>query len=514
MGSGLHILILNQKCGEKKMLNSYNGYNKLGFNSPYFFKRNNKLIIKGSFQEIINDYATELHPDPTAIVELLSNNYFFADRTIIKGISKSPWMAKPNDKLNDWVFEDIPEKKYRFLSEKEIADKLFELLVSELIEYCQDKSTVGILLSGGMDSRVVAGLLDYLKREKIININVVAVTWGLEDSRDVEYARIIASKLGFMWEHFSLSSEDLKNNVGLTVQRGCEYSPIHLHAMPRIKQMNGIDCFLGGIYGDSIGRGVYSGRHINKLRPINETIHNYFNFMRHDIYKETLKDIKEDIEFYYKRFPRTNLFQKLEIQQQAHYLRKMLNPAMAIINERIPVHQLFANEQIYNFVWSLHPDTRNNKVYSHLFNKINRALLEIPWAKTGKYYLSNEGPRDKYKEIYQNYNEWIRVDLYDTIRENILSDSLLKLNIFNEYALETTLKLIKISKRFENPKLMQVLLWLTSLAKLINGQNLKSIGRNSVVKDEIFGKIITPLSIINTLTKKAISKKINAYKNR
>ena len=61
----------------------------------------------------------------------------------------------------------------------------------------KDFEEVYVLLSGGLDSRIAAGVLKYLCDNGELKSVPKAVSWGLEDSRDVVYAKGIAEKLNF-----------------------------------------------------------------------------------------------------------------------------------------------------------------------------------------------------------------------------------------------------------------------------------------------------------------------------
>ena len=177
----------------------------------------------------------------------------------------------------------------------------------------------------------------------------------------------------------------------------------------------------------------------------------------------------------------------------------MLNPAIGIINEKIPVYQFFADKKIYSFIWSLHYSTRNNIVYAHLIKKLNPEIFNIPWAKTGRQYLTTNGESDNLRSSYHNYYNWIRTDLYDYIRTKVISENLMRLNIFNEDALKSTFKLIYRNKLFEDSRLMQILLWLTALSIFVEKHNIKYDNAEIInLTDYINGKIRTPLKLINS----------------
>ena len=245
----------------------FENYNRLGFLSPYYILSSDRLVLKSEFANIIQFFKRPRFLDSTAVIEMISRYHCFADRTLIQGLYRVPWMAKPDITSTGWSFASLPPHDDRVMSEEEVAKILFDKLQLEILTYCEGHSTVGLLLSGGMDSRIVAGVLDYLLRTRQISVNIVATTWGMEDTRDVVYARQIAQRLGWDWVHYPISAEVLLNNIEETAKRGCEYSPVHLHATPQVRDMEGVDCILAASYGDSVGRAEYSGRHITQLIP-------------------------------------------------------------------------------------------------------------------------------------------------------------------------------------------------------------------------------------------------------
>ena len=246
-------------------------YNHLGFMTPYYTQgTEGHLTIVSEFAEALSGLQEPKLIDLSAVVEIISRYHCFADRTLVQGLFRTPWMAKPNAAFTDWEFADIPPHGEVLMSVEEAARHFFARLQAEVLEYCEGRSTVGILLSGGMDSRIAVGVVDYLLKTRQMAASIVAITWGMEQTRDVIYARQIAQRLGWDWVHYPISAEDLLNNITETAKRGCEYSPVHLHMMPKVRDMEGVDCILAASYGDSVGRAEYSGRHITRLIPFEQ----------------------------------------------------------------------------------------------------------------------------------------------------------------------------------------------------------------------------------------------------
>ena len=193
----------------------FKNYNHLGFNNPYYFKKNGKFVLKFNMSSRLDEFNSVREIDPVAIIEIMHKTYVLGDRTMIKGVSKTPWLAKPNKMNSDWVFSNIANHGQLNFSEEEISHTLFEKLCSELQLYIGKQTQVGILLSGGMDSRMVAGALDYLikKRKLLPGIKITALTWGNNNSRDVIYAKEIARRLDWKWKHYTVTAKDLLNNA-------------------------------------------------------------------------------------------------------------------------------------------------------------------------------------------------------------------------------------------------------------------------------------------------------------
>src|SRR5690606_34275073 len=130
-------------------------------------------------------------------------------------------------------------------SEDEIALRFYNLLEEELIEYVKPHNNIGLLLTGGMDSRIVAVLLkNAIDSGKLADKNIYAYTWGHEESRDVIYASKIAEIYGWTWKHLIVDEKQLHENCQIAIENGCEYTPIHLHAMPQVARESHLDCVL------------------------------------------------------------------------------------------------------------------------------------------------------------------------------------------------------------------------------------------------------------------------------
>lgn len=454
-------------------------YQNLGFNNPYYFVRDGKFNIQTQFKDSLAQYGTDRKIDPISVVELLNKNFSFGDRTVIENISKTPWLAKPNEELNEWEFAPNPIHGKGKEDPKIIAENFFDLICREIEGYLVGKHTVGVLLSGGMDSRMVAGALDFLIKTKRINVKVTALTWGNTNTRDVIYAERIAKRLGWEWKHFLVTGKDLLKNIRETGIHGCEYSPIHLHGIPQIRDTTQLDVVLAGSYGDSIGRAEYGGIHVSKLPKVNENMMNVGNLIIKDVYHSTLSIIEKDIEDYHSLFPAKEQYMQNEYDYQLHYMRRQLNPCMELLNETSDFFQVFTHPDVFRHIWKIDSSLRNDDLYKYMLTLFKTDLSDIPWARTGLKYGSKEGNADNYLKRHHTYVQIMNYEILDQMKEFALSDEIKTSGIFNYTSIEELFRLAKkypLNSFFYTEKLA----WIASLGILMDVYKIQPTNRNKI----------------------------------
>lgn len=442
-----------------------------------YFNINDSTKLYNSFKEVISDTETN-KLDPTAALEYMKWGYVLSDRTMIKDIKRTPWLSRPNGERWDHSF--IMKYNTNYMSDKsELVNKFISLLLNEISEFLVEKSSVGILLSGGMDSRICAMLVNELIKKGDFNGSVVGITWGDESSRDVRYSREIC-KL-FNWESVVLPIDEnvLWENVDIAAEYGAMASPVHLHNIIAVSKLEGLDGILAASYGDSIGRAEYSGKHISNLQPMSEKkLYNKELLLNKEIVKSSKSDAYNDIADYFYNKDEWN--GRTEFDYQAFYMRNKLQWCMDIINERIPLHQLFTSPEVYQFIFSLKWELRNNWIYEKMLKLMEPRLLEIPWARTGTIYGSSSSiPLDSYKKNFHEYHRWIRNDLRKPIKDLILSKEIQNTGIFDMDAIETIYSIYpKRSKEGLNIY-DEWFIWIASISKMIKAYD------NNLLVDEL-----------------------------
>lgn len=400
--------------------------------------------------------------DPVGLACKTCLPYLLGDRTLVKDVCRAPWMAHYVGR-GKWEKAELPPHGHKKPDRGEFLCLIKQALIEEANSYLKGAKSVGILLSGGMDSRVVAGVVRELQISAGLPEQVVAITWGQPDSRDVFYASQIASRFNWEMHNFYLDETYLLDNIEIAGRMGAEVSPLHLHAIPRVAELAGIDVMIAGSYGDSVGRAEFSGRHLTSLKPILPRDLDKFGLLRSSFLREVLPELKKDAFSSPHISKETSYVRRREIEQESHYMRSMLQSCMLIIARRRPFYQMFTAPMVFGLMWSLDPRMRNNEWYWHLLKMLPGNLLDIPWARTGKLYLQRGGAHDDRSSIHHSYGIWLRNQLKDLVVERVKSKTIRELGIFNDHGLDNALKAWLKARTKTTNSLDEVLSWLSSL---------------------------------------------------
>ncbi|PSP39471.1 hypothetical protein BRC71_02575 [Halobacteriales archaeon QH_7_65_31] len=442
-------------------------YDHIGSHYPYYNTESpDEFFLNiGNAIETIPPEEREL--DLAGVLEVLFRRWPLGNRTLVTGLRRSPWMAEPNE--NDWIFHEIPNHGDRSLPEGEVASKLVTRLRHEAKSYTKRYGSVGLLLSGGLDSRIVAGIVRQLQLEDEID-DVTAFTWGVDDCRDVYYAREITDKFNWDFKHFPLNAELLKENIKHAGELGAEFSPLHLHALPEIRDQANVDVMLAGSYGNSIGRAEYSGNHVTDLYKMVPHRLNKFGVLRNGIVSTYRETVLGDAYKYRTRISRSESYQFREIEQQLHYMRRLLQPCMTHIAERVPLYQLFTAPDVVELMLGLDPETRGKPHCTAVLKKLPGDLEQLPNAKTGIPPARNEPVNDSLRKEHHEYARWLRNDLTDDVIRHIRSGPLYR--VFNESALERLFQVWPRANTQSTNAIDELLTWLASLSIFLQTYNI------------------------------------------
>ncbi len=399
----------------------------LGGFCPYWTLLDGTVLVADSAEEIIQALPEHCRViDPVAVFELLHFNSMLGNRTLVQGVKRMPWRAVLK---GDGSIERRPPIKHgsMMVSAREAAKLLREKLEKELVAVLVKKpSKVWLLLTGGLDSRVVAGVLKKMENE--LSSPIVCATWGHEQSRDVVYARRIANWYG--WEHVNIpynQETGWENIQRAAVWGGAEVAGIHLHGEYWFEKAGKNDLVLASSFGDSVGRAEFSGVHVKelKLHPIMDSK----ELFHPSLSCKAVADAENDRRISWHGEDDSPAWIKCELDQQENYMRRMICHVMDYVRQFCRLHQAFTSDEVVSFMWSLSPDCRNDDIYKELLKDMDERLYSLPWARTG---VAFDGSVERDQALRKNYHEWgkwLREDLRDRLHDLLFSHELKDLGV-------------------------------------------------------------------------------------
>ncbi|EFK09714.1 asparagine synthase [delta proteobacterium NaphS2] len=355
--------------------------------------------------------CSALTVDSAAVLSILNFGWVCGDLTLFHEVRRRPWLSRVGEDHRP-ILRIVPKHGWKFDSASNIASDLLKLLEREAQRVCEKADQVCVLLSGGLDSRIVAGVLSRLYRAGDLKCKPFALTWGFSQSRDAYYAHNVAKTLGFDWENVEFGPDTVMENIDVAAKElGCLHSPEMLHYMTWFKNMPEKTIVLAGSYGDSIGRAEFAGKHLLELSPFRAK--NPFQLFKINSHPSAIARIRDEFSSLDDRIPGSPVYAQCEAAMQGHRMRGGLSHALSIINKYCKVYQMFTDPAVYSYMWSIHPSYRNDEIYLETLRKLDGRLANMPWARTNRAIKGKTvGAKSGLKEQYHDYTKWSQGPLY------------------------------------------------------------------------------------------------------
>lgn len=437
-------------------------YNHL-YTSP-IFKHINDNYWSGDYQKLIST-KSKFTIDEVAISSLISFGQFSENRTLFKEINRLPWLSRP---LSNGLYEELTLPRHGFYSHSSdlLSKRLFDLLCNEARKIIAKNSQIYILLTGGLDSRIISGVFSHLLNNKEFNKKPICLTWGLKESRDVYYAKLTAEKLDLPWQHITLGPENVIENIQSCGKLlGLLNSPEDMHSMLWFKNIPKDSIVVAGSFGDSIGRGEFSNLHLLQLNK--KIPKNPFNLLDEGVFEKLSKLLNDDLNKIHFRGEKSALkHMQCEYWMQGYRMRNGLCHALSVINNFASVYQMFTDPELYTFMWSIHPSKRDDTIYNSILTKFLPKLSKIPWARNNKAIVGN------YKNIklmphYHEYTKWSSTLLYDEIKALVDPEWFAEMKLFNPNSIVKLNKMVKRST-YRVGRINNIWLWLAGFRYYID----------------------------------------------
>jgi len=471
-----HLAILDLRRQELLIAND-----RFGLRPLYYTQYRDKFAFAPEVKALILDPDFEKKLSLVAVAEYLRFQQLLGEKTFFEGIQLLPPASLLKYDLREghleiqpyWSFAEIPQLTLSTPYEEivEEAARLFQQAIDTL---SADDRRVGLYLSGGLDSRLIAGCL--AKRQT----GFPTISYGDSWSVDVQLARQIAACVGAEHHFFEFTDGNwILDFVDLHLElTEGHHSWIHSHGMstlPKVRDLFevnltgwGVDTGLGGHYWDPLLEDAVDDYAFNS----------YFFYLYNQKYQWPGLTEGEGEVLYgagfrsrmqglaFDSFVREiSRFGGFAYEQRAEYFNVLNHNRRATQNyvtfnsshfeNRFPGYDYRLLDFVYSFPLAWRPHRR---LQQDVIECINPRLARIPQAKNGLLFTRRALPRLMHylvtrfrqrfnrhiacvfpepKSLYADYENWLRHELRTWAEEILFDGRLAARGIFNPGAVRS-----------------------------------------------------------------------------
>jgi len=375
---------------------------RFGLYPLYYSNYGGRLIFAPEMKGVFVDNAVPRQLDLTALTQYMRFQHLLGERTFFEDIKLLPNGSILQYNLIDasltlssyWTFADIPYRPD--ISFNEAVEETSSLLRKTMKQLSEDSHQPGVYLSGGLDSRLIVGLIEHRP--------VSSLTYGTHNCRDVYYANEVAQKVGST--HYWV---DLPNGEWVKEQADFHFSLtegyhswIHAHGMSSLPLARKVmDVNLTGWDG-----GTVMG-HKDSIEPLQEQAVDDMALITRLYYlfnqKYTWPSLTEAEErFLYHPKLRPNLlgvafdsfreeFEKFkhfrsDVRGEYFYLRnhcgRLTQNLITFTRSHVEVRFPFFDYDLIDFLYSVPAQLRGHRtLYYAVLNNVTPQLTNIPYEK-------------------------------------------------------------------------------------------------------------------------------------
>jgi asparagine synthase (glutamine-hydrolysing) len=452
---------------------------RLGLHPLYYHHRRGVFAFASGVRALLVDPDLPRTVDTTAIAEFMTFDHLLGLRTLLTDVHLLPQasvLTVQDGQVNIrryWEARFV--KHYPIRDEAEYAEQMIFHLRQAVQRQDHDEIPAGLMLSGGLDSRILLALLAENTTHKLQTF-----TWSIPGSDDARYASEIARMVGAEHHFFELQPtwmlDKAENGVRITDGMG---NLVNLHAIAALEdETRYAKVLYKGFLGDAmLGFGLrprywadYAEEdlveaHLEAYRDYNVLI---YDFPEHDalftpaFQRQVGGSIRSD---YLAAALATGSHQ---LADQRIYLDltqrvpRMTINGVAVVRDLAVARLPFADNDLVDFSLTLPPYMRYERsLVSRAFAEAFPRLAKVPVTSTGypltacardlalrarqlaHWHLDKRGMgwvTGPLRRPYKDYNKWFRTVLRGMVEDTLLSPHSLGRGYFRPEAIRSVVE--------------------------------------------------------------------------
>lgn len=371
---------------------------RYGFTKIYYWLSTNELVFASECKAIINHPNFRKTIDIEGLTNFLGAGYCFGENTLFKGIKLIPQgsvLTYKDKKVSFKKYWDYVVKPANGTLD-EFLEKFLHTLNSAFSRSMNGKKSVFIPLSGGFDSRAMAGLSVYH------GLETFTCTLGRQGSRDYRYGTMIGKKLNTHHTKLDIQSDYIMKYSPKGVLLTDGQVICHPFYIMRIfdyqKTQDSLNTLISGIGGGEL-IGVMRHGNIKKIDGVplvqlhisqrflrafgDDELHGILVRGLHSAIKQNYIYVQQKIDDAYAEDLIDKIWVTLVSERVRHFNSNILLSAMGY---RWNVYAPFMDNHFVDFMLTVPRGLTdaNQKLFRRFFIKFFPELASIPTDKTGK----------------------------------------------------------------------------------------------------------------------------------
>ncbi len=434
---------------------------RLGLHPLYYAQSPSRIIFGSGVRAVLADDSLTRTPDPVAMAQFLTFDHMLGDRTNFQEIKLLPQGVILTFQDDTYTIRKYSEIRYpdiyEHISEEDLLEELQYLMDQAIVRQNVGDLPMGMLLSGGTDSRVI---LAYLMAKGTAS-PFHTFTWGIPGCDDARISNEVARKLNTQHHFFELKPDYLlslaEEAVRITDGLG---NILNLHALATLEEEAQyarviFKGFLGdAMFGFAVRRPFWAEYDPETAHEVHVQTHsdqgviNYTRKEKDALFSESfLKEVGSGVFDAYKdgmaaSNVRLLASQRLFFDFTQRVPRMTLN-GVEVVRSRARVRLPFCDNDLVDFSMKIPPGFHFERYLMRTaFARAFPDMAKIPLTDTGlpmiacarevylrtinlaKWHLNQRGFSSlagPSRRPYKDYNNWFRKDLKKWIEANLLN---------------------------------------------------------------------------------------------